>query len=160
MKVNLATRKESLQILKDGGCVVVFPAGGVSTSPTFFARTAVDDEWKPFTAKMITQSGAHVTPLFFEGQNSRLYQWASHISSPLRLALMFREVKRRMGTVLPVHIGETLSPEDLQNAGKRAEMMNYLRNKTYGMASEAHQAKIRKAAKRMAARERKPVSLR
>ncbi|NQY96066.1 MAG: lysophospholipid acyltransferase family protein [Henriciella sp.] len=142
---NIATRAESLERLKAGECIIVFPAGGVSTSPTPFYRAAVDDTWKPFTAKLITRSEAHVTPVFFEGQNSRLFQWASHVSIELRLALIFREVKRRVGTAMPVHIGETLSPETLANAGKRHELMSFLRDQTYGMAPVPQQAAIAKA---------------
>lgn len=142
---NIATRAESLERLKAGECIIVFPAGGVSTSPTPFYRAAVDDTWKPFTAKLITRSAAHVTPVFFEGQNSRLFQWASHVAIELRLALIFREVKRRVGTAIPVHIGDTLTPDRLANAGKRHELMNFLRHQTYGMAPGAQQAAIAKA---------------
>jgi len=142
---NIATRAESLERLNAGECIIVFPAGGVSTSPTPFYRAAVDDTWKPFTAKLITRSEAHVTPIFFEGQNSRLFQWASHVAIELRLALIFREVKRRVGTAIPVHIGETLTPETLANAGKRHELMNFLRDQTYGMAPGSQQAAIAKA---------------
>ena len=142
---NIATRAESLERLRAGECIIVFPAGGVSTSPTPFYRAAVDDTWKPFTAKLITRSGAHVTPVFFEGQHSRLFQWASHVSIELRLALIFREVKRRVGTAIPVHIGETLTTETLASAGKRHELMNFLRDQTYGMAPGSQQAAIAKA---------------
>jgi len=149
--VNIATRAECLERLNAGECVIVFPAGGVSTSPTPFYRAAVDDTWKPFTAKLITRSGARVTPIFFEGQNSRLFQWASHVSLELRLALIFREVKRRVGTAIPVHIGETLTPETLASAGKRHELMNFLRDQTYGMAPLKQQPAIAKAQARFEA---------
>lgn len=143
--VNIATRAAALKKLAEGGCIVVFPAGGVSTSPTPFDKTAVDDTWKPFTAKLITKSQASVTPIYFDGQNSRLYQWASHMSIELRLALMFREVKRRIGKKLTVEIGETLTPDVLAGAGKRHELMAFLREQTYSMAPEKARNKIRKA---------------
>lgn len=148
---NIATRAESLDRLKNGECIIVFPAGGVSTSPTPFSRSAVDDTWKPFTAKLISRSAAHVTPIFFEGQNSRLFQWASHMSIELRLALIFREVKRRVGTAIPVHIGETITPETLAAAGKRQELMNFLREQTYQMAPTKQQASIARAHQRFQA---------
>ncbi|MFT5774659.1 lysophospholipid acyltransferase family protein [Hyphomonas sp.] len=134
LAANVAMRKAALDHVKAGGCVIVFPGGGVATTPRLFDRTAVDDEWKPFTAKLITHSGAHVTPVYFEGQNSRLFQFASHISLELRLALVFREVRRRMGTALPVVIGETLTPEAIKDAGKRKGLMEFLRAQTYGLA--------------------------
>lgn len=142
---NISTRAESLKRLANGECIVVFPAGGVSTSPTLFARAAVDDTWKPFTAKLITKSGAAVTPVFFEGQNSRLFQWASHVGIELRLALIFREVRRRIGTAMNVHIGETLTPELLQQSGSRHDLMTFLRQQTYGMAPERQQPAIARA---------------
>lgn len=148
---NIATRAESLARLKNGECIIIFPAGGVSTSPTPFTRTAVDDTWKPFTAKLITHSQASVTPIFFEGQNSRLFQWASHMSIELRLALIFREVKRRVGTAVPVHIGKILSPETLAAVGKRHELMTFLRNQTYQMAPLKQHASIAKAHQRFEA---------
>lgn len=147
-EINIATRKASLDRLKAGGCIVVFPAGGVSTAPTLLSRAAVDDTWKPFTAKLITQSGASVVPVYFEGQNSRLFQLASHMSLELRLALIFREVNRRRGKRLPVHIGHVLTREDLANAGKRAELMQFLREATYSMAPAKMRGRIQRAEQR------------
>ena len=45
MAANVAMRKAALDHIKAGGCVIVFPSGGVSTTPRPFDRTAVDDEW-------------------------------------------------------------------------------------------------------------------
>lgn len=142
---NVATRRAALERLKAGGCVIVFPAGGVSTAPTPFSRSAVDDTWKPFTAKLITQSGAACQPIYFDGQNSRLFQMASHLSLELRLALIFREVNRRSGKRLTVRIGDVLSPEALATAGRRAELMAFLRSATYGMAPPDRQASLARA---------------
>lgn len=119
--------------------------------PRPFDPLAVDDEWKPFTAKLITQGRASVTPVFFDGQNSRLFQIASHLSLELRLALVFREVKRRMGETLRVEIGETLPPETLDAAGKRKGLMTFLREQTYGLAPDGRAARYRDAGARFQA---------
>lgn len=152
---NVEMRRAALAHVKGGGCVVVFPAGGVSTVPRPFDPLAVDDEWKPFTAKLITHSRASVTPIFFHGQNSRLFQIASHLSLELRLALVFREVKRRMGETLRVEIGETLSPETLEAAGKRKGLMEFLREQTYGLASDGRAESYREATRRFQAKKPK-----
>ncbi|MEM9668920.1 MAG: lysophospholipid acyltransferase family protein [Pseudomonadota bacterium] len=152
LAINLATRKKSLDLLSSGGCIIVFPAGGISTAPGAFT-TAIDDDWKPFTAKLITKSGAAVTPIFFEGQNSRLFQWASQVSMSLRLSLVFREVRRRMGKTMHVHIGETLEDEDLSTAGKRAELMRFLRETTYDLAPQDWQSRFRRAERKTKAKE-------
>jgi putative hemolysin len=158
LAANVAMRKEALDHVKAGGCVIVFPGGGVATTPRPFDRTAVDDEWKPFTAKLITHSGAHVTPVYFEGQNSRLFQLASHLSLKLRLALVFREVKRRMGTAMPVIIGETLTPDALKDAGRRKGLMEFLREKTYGLAPTGQTLRYHEATRRFMAK--KPLVFR
>jgi len=151
---NVAMRKEALAHVKAGGCVIVFPSGGVSTTPRPFDRTAVDDEWKPFTSKLITHGNASVTPIYFDGQNSRLFQVASHLSLELRLALVFREVRRRMGKSLRVEIGETLSPDVLAAAGKRRGLMEFLRERTYELAGPAQHARLMRAGERF--QQRKP----
>lgn len=158
MAANITMRKDAMTHIKAGGCVIVFPGGGVATTPRFLDKTAVDDAWKPFTAKLITHSGASVTPIYFDGQNSRLYQMASHVSLELRLALIFREVKRRMGKPVPVAIGDTLTSEDLISAGKRQDLMDYLRDKTYEMAGPKKHARYRKAGIKF--QQKKPLAYR
>lgn len=133
LKTNLETRATALKYLKEeGGAVIVFPAGGISTAPRGLG-TAIDDEWKPFTAKMIQASGATVIPIFFEGQNSRLFQMASMVSPVARLSLVFREVYRRMGDRIDVRIGEPISPEEISDVRGRVELMSVLRDRTYGL---------------------------
>ncbi len=152
---NVEMRRDALSLIKAGGCVIIFPGGGVATTPRPFDRIAVDDEWKPFTAKLISQSQAHVTPIYFEGQNSRLFQFASHLSLELRLALIFHEVKRRMGKPVKVQIGQTLSPDELATAGKRKELMEFLRHQTYALAGPKKHDRYRKAGERF--QRRKPL---
>jgi hypothetical protein len=66
---------------------------------------AVDPAWKLFTAKAIRRAGATVVPVFFEGQNSRLFQLASHVSLTLRLGLLFNELRNKIGSAVAVRIG-------------------------------------------------------
>ncbi len=152
LAANLSMRRAALDHVRSGGCVIVFPAGGVSTTPGPFDRLAVDDDWKPFTARLITHGGACVTPVFFEGQNSRLFQIASHVSLELRLALVFREVRRRIGKEVAVGIGRTLSPESLRAAGRRHDLMAFLREQTYGLAAPGEALQYGLATRRYMAR--------
>ncbi|MCA8897610.1 MAG: lysophospholipid acyltransferase family protein [Hyphomonas sp.] len=155
LAANVAMRKAALDHIKAGSCIIVFPSGGVATTPRPFDRTAVDDEWKPFTAKLITHGNASVTPIYFDGQNSRLFQVASHLSLELRLALVFREVRRRMGKSLRVEIGETLAPDVLATAGKRRGLMEFLRERTYELAGPDQHARLVRAGERF--QQRKPL---
>ena len=59
--------------------MVVFPAGAISTAPDKLGlKPAVDWRWQPFVSQLIQRSKATVVPIWFGGQNSRLFQIASH----------------------------------------------------------------------------------
>ena len=93
-----ASRAAARAQLAKGGAVVVFPAGAISTTPDKFGlKPAVDGRWQPFASQLIQRSKATVVPIWFGGQNSRLFQIASHVSLTLRLSLIFHEVKTRIG---------------------------------------------------------------
>jgi putative hemolysin len=106
VKTNLASRAAARVQLERGGAVVVFPAGAVSTAPDRLGlKPAVDWRWQPFVSQLVQRSKASVVPVWFSGQNSRLFQIASHVSSTMRLSLIFHEVRSRIGATLPVMIG-------------------------------------------------------
>jgi putative hemolysin len=135
VKTNLKSRAEAKTHLMKGGCLVVFPAGGVSTTPTVWHKRAIDTEWKTFTARLITQSKAPVAPVYFAGQNSRLFQLASHISMTLRLSLLFKEVHDRIGSEVLVRIGKVLAFDELGPIDDRHAFMEHLRRTTYALGT-------------------------
>ena len=133
-QTNLDSREAARKHLANGGCIVVFPAGAVSTAPDKLGRKpAIDWPWQPFTAQLIQRSKATVVPIYFSGQNSRLFQIASHISPVLRLSLIFKEVHDRIGTELPLVIGAPISPDELAECGDRQALLSFLRDKTYAL---------------------------
>jgi putative hemolysin len=131
---NLRSRAEALHWLCNGGALIVFPGGAVSTVERPFGRRAVDPEWKLFTAKAITRARATVVPIFFEGQNSRLFQVASHISLTLRLSLLLHEVRNKIGSVIAVRIGAPVAHAELSHIAERKALAEYLRRATYELA--------------------------
>ncbi len=124
-------------MLAQGGAVVAFPGGTVSTPLHPLARTAVDPAWKPFAASLIQRSGAPVLPVYFEGQNSRLFQIASHLSQTLRLSLLFNEVRNKIGGRIEVRIGDILRYADLALLQHRQQLVDHLRTITYALARPA-----------------------
>ena len=138
LAINLETRKAARQLLKDGGTVVVFPAGAVANAPTLLARHAVDWDWQPFTSHLIRQGRASVAPLFFHGQNSRAFQIASNLSPVLRLGLLFNEVRRLMGKTMKVSIGTPIPFEALQAYENRKDLARFLQEETYAVGRQEH----------------------
>jgi putative hemolysin len=114
LQTNLSSRKAAKQHLDTGGALIVFPSGAISTTPRFFARRAEEIAWAPLVGQLIRKTRAPVMPIFFEGQNSLLFQMASHVSYAMRAALIFHEVRRRVGTRFRGVIGTPLDFETLE----------------------------------------------
>jgi putative hemolysin len=130
----LRSRVEAQAWLRTGHAVGIFPGGGISTTPHAFAKPAADLPWAPFTAKLLRQSRATVVPIFFAGQNSRMFQIASHLSVTLRLSLVFRETARRIGTPVKVRIGAPVPFDDLVGTEDRTALVQDLRKRTFALA--------------------------
>ncbi len=131
---NLATRAEALRYLGAGGAIGIFPGGTVSTAARPF-DPPMDPGWRTFTAKMIARSDATVVPVFFEGANSRLFQLASHLHTNLRMGMLIREFRARVGSPVRVVIGAPVPAGAL--AGLRSDpkaMMDFLRKATYDLS--------------------------
>jgi putative hemolysin len=107
----------------------MFPAGGVATANAPVRGRAVDAEWHPFLGRLATMPGVTVLPVHFAGQNSRLFQIASHLSYPLRVALIFHETRRRMKQTLRLTIGAPVASEELARL-PRGEVAGLLRRRT------------------------------
>ncbi len=128
--VNLATRCWARADLAAGHAIAIFPGGTVSTAASPLGR-AVDPEWKPFVGRLVQESRATVVPVFFEGQNSRLFQLASKLSMTLRLSLLFHEVLNKTGNDVGLRIGAPLAWSQLARFQDRRALTEHLRAVTY-----------------------------
>ncbi len=134
-RTNLASRAAAHAQLERGGAVVVFPAGAISTTPDKLGlEPAVDGRWQPFVSQLLQRSQATVVPIWFGGQNSRLFQIASHFSATLRLSLIFHEVKTRIGASLPVVIGAPVQFASIAAIRNRQALADDLRARVYALA--------------------------
>jgi putative hemolysin len=73
----------------------------------------VDSPWHPFVGRLATIPGVTTLPVHFSGQNSRLFQIASHTSYPLRVALIFHETRRRIGQPVDLRLGAPIAASEL-----------------------------------------------
>ena len=133
-ETNVRSRMAAQAWLKQGHAIGIFPGGGVSTTEKPLESQAVDLPWAPFTGKLVRTSGATVVPVFFTGQNSRLFQIASHLSLTLRLSLVFRETARRIGTDLGVRIGQPIPFDEISHFTTRDDLILELRRRTFSLA--------------------------
>ena len=136
LQKSLDMRKQAMAHLSGGGVIVLFPSGVVSCSETFFGP-AVEAEWNPFTAKMIQRSKAAVVPIYFPGQNSRMYQIANKISPTLRQGLLIHEVVHALNKPQSPVVGAPFDPAEIQkwSANPRG-FMAWLREKTLALKAD------------------------
>jgi putative hemolysin len=138
MTINMQTRHEAVRLLKEGVTIIVFPAGGVATAKKGFGR-AEDLPWKIFPAKLVQAARASVIPIYFEGQNGRLFHLASRVSLTLRISLLIREFRRLSGSTITSHIGDVISWETLSSGGDRKDLLSRLYSAVFSMAPPRRQ---------------------
>ena len=112
-QAGLDMRNACMSHLRNGGVIILFPAGRVAHSETYFGP-AIEGEWNPFTAKMLARSQASVLPIRFPGHNTRLYHIANKLSATLRQGLLLHEIKAALRKPQSPVIGHALSAEAIQ----------------------------------------------
>jgi putative hemolysin len=143
LPINFAGTREAIQAsararraarahLASGGCLIIFPAGGVSTARPAFAP-AQDAPWHPFAGRLILDHKAAVLPVRFVGQNGMLFHLVSQFSLTLRLSLLMQEAAKRIGTEIEAHLGEVLAPADLAGFPSPEALVQHLRAVTYAL---------------------------
>ena len=135
---NLETRKKARKHISEGGCIIIFPSGTVSTTLKFYQKKAkaFDCEWKKFTSRLIKQTDPKIIPIYFPGNNSLAFQIFSHISLVLRSSLLFFEIKRRINTEVEVFVGDSFKYSEIGEELSNEELADMLRTKTYLLNKE------------------------
>ena len=136
IQTNIQTKQEALARLARGEAIGIFPSGGVATAPGGWGK-AQDVDWKRFTAKIIQMSRATVVPIYFHGQNSRLFHLVSQFSTTLRLGLLICEANNKKGRTIPLSIGDPIPYESLAAIRDRQALIDHLRTTTFNLAPDA-----------------------
>jgi putative hemolysin len=130
-KINMAPLRQSLNWLKHGGLLVIFPAGEVSSSQS--GQGVSDPDWSSTLPRLIRLSKAPVLPVFFPGHNGRLFQLAGRIHPHLRTVLLPRMLLNKAGWTLQVKIGNLIPSKKLKRYNDDQELNAYLRLRTYAL---------------------------
>lgn len=138
-RANSASLRAAMRWVMDGGALLIFPAGEVSHF-TFRRLSITDPDWHQTAARIVRHTGATVSPMFFSGRNSVLFQVAGLVHPMLRTLLLPTELARREGSVLDVRIGAPLTPQSLAACKTDAELIEHLRLKTYLLANASAQS--------------------
>ena len=147
-RANWRSLRRSLEWLEQGGVLVTFPAGEVS-SLQFPALQIADPEWNENVARMIRISGAASVPVYFHGNNGAGFQMAGMIHPALRTALLPRELLNKRGRTIRVSLGRPISADRVARLRER-EATDYLWQRTYALEARKPQRRFLKFEPRQA----------
>lgn len=127
---NIKPIKKAIKWVGDGGALIVFPAGEVS-SFNFKRMAVVDPAWSSHVAGIVRRTKASVVPIFFSGRNSTMFQGLGMIHPSLRTLMLPRELINKKNQTVRLSIGRPLIWKRLNRFESNEKMTEYLRLSAY-----------------------------
>jgi putative hemolysin len=129
-KENWRSLRQSIDWVKKGGMLVVFPAGEVSSLHLSNLEIS-DSKWDDKVTRIIQMTGAVSLPMFFHGVNSAIFQVAGLIHPRLRTMLLPRELANKRGGKIRISIGRPIKAQSLIRLKSEGAATDYLRQRTH-----------------------------
>ncbi|HUC42447.1 MAG TPA: GNAT family N-acyltransferase [Candidatus Sulfotelmatobacter sp.] len=129
---NRAGLRAALDWLRQGGLLVVFPAGEVASFDRR-ARRVADPAWSPTVAGLIRRSDATAVPVFIPGRNGLPFQVAGLLHPLLRTALLPRQLLA--GRTVEVRVGSPIPAARLADLADDAAAIRFLRDRSEILAA-------------------------
>lgn len=133
---NLGSMRASIQWLRDGHCLGVFPAGEVSHLK-LSTRSIADPPWSDTIARLAQRARCPVLPIYFRGHNSALFQVLGLVHPRLRTVMLSRELLRKRNQRVAATVGNVIPWSRLERFSKPDELTAYLRVRTYILKGRA-----------------------
>ena len=131
--------RETLKHLKDGNPIGIFPSGEVSTYYKG-AKYIEDKEWGISTIRLIEKANVPVVPVYFSGQNSRIFHLLGRINPYLRTLSLPREFLKKKDAEVFFRIGTPIKPADYIKSTSE-ETCSYLRSNVNALRHSSEEEK-------------------
>jgi putative hemolysin len=119
---SLAGLRAGHRWLRQGGALIVFPAGEVAHTRRADG-SVVDSAWRSTVGRLAMSTNAPVLPAYIAGANSRLFYLAGRVHPRIRTVLLSRELLNHRGRALRLRIGHPLSTTEPATAAHTADAM-------------------------------------
>lgn len=135
---NVGGIKQVHQHLKQGGAVLIFPAGMVSAYESEFKRVQ-DRTWSRLVGQLIKRYECPCVPVYVDGRNSSYFYTAGRIHPRLRTLLLPRQLANKQDFVLPLTFGKYIPAPELRLLQSPKAITDYLRVSTDALAQKARE---------------------
>ena len=112
-KSSVSGLKSAMAHVKNGGCLVIFPSGEVSAKYSL-NQPVQDKSWSISAVRFILKCKVPVIPIFFNGQNSKLFQALGKIDPRLRTMRLPAELVNKAGKVISFQMGKPILPHHFE----------------------------------------------
>ncbi|MEM8983816.1 MAG: GNAT family N-acyltransferase [Pseudomonadota bacterium] len=132
--------RESLKHLRNGGVLVMFPAGRTSFYQPDL-KCIADAEWNRSVATLARKTNAHVLPMRFTGRNSERFYRLGAIWYRFRLLMLARELMKTTNRSINVVVGRAF-PSKPFAARSDAEFTEILQTQSAALQPEQPPTKV------------------
>jgi putative hemolysin len=132
---NFSAMREGIRWLKQGGLLVMFPAGDVS-SIQLKNLSIVDGQWDASVSRMARLGSACVLPMHIGGYNSAGFYMASLLHPLLKTLLLPRQLINKRGSTINLSVGKRIENNRLAKLSSDEEGAAYLRLRTYLLSQQ------------------------
>lgn len=106
--------RSSLRHVKNGGALLVFPAGRVSYYQADKQRIS-EHNWNRVIGRLVTATNASFLPLFVSGENSPLFYRLGRIYYRLRMLMLARELTNKKNRCIQITSGRAIKASAFDN---------------------------------------------
>ena len=146
-KSSVGGMKESMQWVKAGNGMGIFPSGQVATYQRD-QKKITEKPWEDTAIRLIQKMDVPVIPVFFKARLRKRFYFFSAINGIFRTLLMPTETLNKGRAPISVRVGRPVYPDQFQ--GKNiAELKQLLRERTYRLSNPLEERLIERIRKQI-----------